>query len=245
MLTELPRVGGRKKMRKYCKIQTVFKRDPATKHKTLILGEYSIPAFSFLAKNRWVFTEKVDGTNIRVKFENGKVEFGGRTDNTQIPAFLIQKLTELFPPEKLKTVLPDGNVCLYGEGYGAKIQKGGGNYIPDGCNFILFDVLCRDWWLERSNVDDIAINLGINTVPIIGTGTLNDAIEKTKAGFRSTIGNCIAEGIVMRPATELFDCGGRRIIAKIKHRDFATRGPSLATEKQAEKWQGVVQNTDS
>lgn len=207
-------------MEEYCKIQTVYKRDPATKHKTLLEGDFSIPVFEYLAKNEWAFTEKIDGTNIRVQLENGSVTFGGRTDNAQIPAFLVQRLMEIFTADKLNTVFPDGTVCLYGEGYGAKIQKGGGSYIPDGCGFILFDVLCGGWWLERENVNDIAAKLNIPAVPIIGTGTLFDAVEQTRGGFESAVGNCIAEGIVMRPKTELCDRAGRRVIAKIKHRDF-------------------------
>ena len=30
-------------MNEYHKIQTVFKRDPETKYKTLLIGEYSVP----------------------------------------------------------------------------------------------------------------------------------------------------------------------------------------------------------
>ncbi len=206
-------------MKEYCKIQTIFKRNPETKFKTLLENEFSIPEFEYLAKNEWTYTEKIDGTNIRIKLNDGKITFGGRTENSQIPAFLIQKLMELFPIEKMMKVFPEGNVCLYGEGYGAKIQKGG-NYIPDGCNFILFDVICGELWLSRENVNDIADQLDIAAVPIIGSGTLHDAVERARLGFKSTIGNCIAEGIVMRPKTELLTRNGKRIIAKIKHRDF-------------------------
>ena len=53
-------------MKEYHKIQTVFKRDPATKIKTLLDVDWSQDAFGYLADNEWVFTEKVDGTNIRV-----------------------------------------------------------------------------------------------------------------------------------------------------------------------------------
>ena len=207
-------------MKEYHKIQTVFKRDPATKNKNLLEGQYSIPAFEYLANNEWIFTEKIDGTNIRVILQNGAVTFGGKTDNAQIPAFLVQKLMEYFPLEKLLAVFPDGNACLYGEGYGARIQKGGGLYIPNGVDFILFDVLCGGYWLERENVADVASKLGIRVVPIIGTGTLKDAIEKTRQGVKSTIGNCVAEGMVMRPAVEMSDRNGNRIITKIKHKDF-------------------------
>ena len=63
-------------------------------------------------------------------------------------------------------------------------------------------------------------SLSIDVVPIIGEGTLNDAIEKTKMGSHSTWGSFNAEGLVMRPKVELFDRFGDRIIAKIKTRDF-------------------------
>ena len=112
-------------MKEYHKIQTVFKRDPDTKFKTLIEGEYSLPAFGYLANNEWVFTEKVDGTNIRVMLTD-KMAFGGKTDNAQLPAKLVERLYERFTEEGLRQQFPDG-VCLYGEGYGARIQKGGGN----------------------------------------------------------------------------------------------------------------------
>jgi hypothetical protein len=207
-------------MKEYHKIQTVFKRDPATKHKNLLEGQYSLPVFEYLADNEWTFTEKIDGTNIRIMFEDGAVTFGGKTDNAQIPAFLVQKLMEYFTPEKLLSIFPDGNACLYGEGYGARIQKGGGLYIPNGVDFILFDVLCGGYWLERANVGDVAGKCGIGVVPVIGTGSLQDAIEETRRGFPSAIGQCVAEGMVMRPAVEMFDRAGHRVITKIKHKDF-------------------------
>ncbi len=55
-------------MKEHHKIQTVYKRDPATKHKTLIADDFSLPEFEFLRNNEWIFTEKVDGTNVRVIF---------------------------------------------------------------------------------------------------------------------------------------------------------------------------------
>ena len=124
-------------MKEYHKIQTVYKRDPDNKFKTLLDGQFSMPEFEYLKDNEWVFTEKIDGTNIRVMFDDGKVTFGGKTDNAQIPAFLYQKLQELFPVDRLRCVFED-SCCLYGEGYGARIQKGGGKYIPEGVSFILF-----------------------------------------------------------------------------------------------------------
>jgi len=208
-------------MNQYHKIQTIYKRDPETNHKTLLEGEYSEPEFEYLKDNKWIFTEKVDGTNIRVMYGEDKiVRFGGKDDSSQISTFLYNKLQDLFTVEILNKVCPDGNICLYGEGCGSGIQKRGGRYISDGVDFILFDVRISDWWLKREDVEDIANKLSIKTVPIIGSGTLQNATEMTKEGFKSQWGDFIAEGLVLRPEIELFSRSGKRIITKIKYKDF-------------------------
>lgn len=212
-------------MSEYHKIQTVYKRDPATKHKTLIDGEYSDPSFAYLAQNAWLFTEKVDGTNIRVIVaDDGRLSFGGKTDNASIPAILVSRLESRFFPQhdRLREMFPAG-ACLYGEGYGPKIQKGGGNYRAD-VDFVLFDVHVGAWWLDRSAVDDVASKLFLDTVPLIGSGSLRDMVEMARLGFSSRWGKFTAEGIVARPAIELQTRAGERIITKVKHRDFAGAG---------------------
>lgn len=207
-------------MQEYHKIDTVFKRDLATNHKTLIDGDYAHDAFAYLANNEWVFTEKVDGTNIRVIIDNGKITFGGKTDAAQIPALLVAKLNERFLPQAdaLAAAFPDGG-CLYGEGYGARIQKSGGRYRPDQ-DFVLFDVRVGEWWLERANIEDVAGKFGLDVVPIIGRGTLAQMVDRAKSGIKSTWGDFAAEGIVARPSVELRSRNGARIITKIKSKDF-------------------------
>ena len=214
-------------MKEYHKINTIFKRDPITNK--IIIGDYSCEEFRYLANNIWEWSEKVDGTNIRIMWNGKDIVFGGKTDDAQMPVFLMYILQELFEGNKKelfksKFVNKDGtlmdSVCLYGEGYGAKIQKGGGNYIKDGVDFVLFDVKIGETWLERENVEDIANHFGLKIVPIIGEGTLSNAVEKVKVGFNSQWGDFIAEGIVLRPKTELRTRRGDRVITKIKYRDF-------------------------
>jgi hypothetical protein len=210
-------------MKQYHKIQTVFLRDPATKYKTLLIWEWAKPEFKYLKDCPWVFTEKVDGTNIRIMF-NGELSFGGKTNNAQIPPKLFDALVRLFSIGTLLECFPDAesgvvDVCLYGEGYGAKIQKGGGKYRQDQ-GFVLFDVRVGNLWLQRKDVEDVAAKLGIDVVPIIGEGTLDDMVFFVEAGFSSRWGDFQAEGIVARPAIELCTRNGERIITKIKYRDF-------------------------
>lgn len=205
-------------MNQYHKIDSVFKRDPSGKN--VLWGDYSRPEFELLKDIEWVWTEKIDGTNIRVMWDGERVKFGGKTDDAQIPVFLLYKLEEMFPAELMASVMK-GPACLYGEGYGAKIQKGGGDYIPDGVSFILFDMLVGDVFLDRALLTEIALSLNCLVVPEVGRGPLSGALEFVKNGFRSVIApGRDSEGLVMRPACELSDRRGKRIITKMKHRDF-------------------------
>jgi len=215
-------------MIEYPKIQSVFKRDEKT-HK-FVEGMYSLPEFEYLKDNEWYFTEKIDGMNIRVIWyphapiisgneTPNKLIFLGKTDNAQLPKHLVEKLQGTFTIEKFKELYPDTSMCLYGEGYGKKIQSGD-KYIPDDVGFILFDVMIDGWWLKRKDVEDIANKLGIDIVPLVGIGNLDLGIDDTKNGFYSRWGNFIAEGIVAKPCVELRTRAGDRVITKMKYKDF-------------------------
>lgn len=211
-------------MKEYHKIQTCFKRDERTKH--IIEGDWTLPEFEYLKENDWVWTEKVDGTNIRVMWDGTNVVFGGKTDNAQIPTSLFYKLQELFEGTVKKQILAKQfgaeftQVCLYGEGYGANIQSGGKYLADKQVDFVLFDCKVGDWYLQREDVEEIANNLGIRIVPIVGTGTMTQAIEVVRNGMQSIWGDFVSEGLVLRPSTELRTRRGDRIITKIKHKDF-------------------------
>ena len=212
-------------MKEYHKIKTVYNRDPENKYKTLLIGEFATPEFEYLANNEWIFTEKVDGTNIRVMFNGESITFGGKTARAQIPADLVNKLSERFLPQLSIfqntfdcSEAGSVEVCFYGEGYGPKIQKGG-KYREDQ-DFVLFDVKIGNWWLQRKDVEDIAENFLLDVVPIIGVGTLHEMVDITRGGFNSNWGNFTAEGIVARPSVELKARSGERIITKIKYKDF-------------------------
>ena len=232
----------------YCKIHSVFKR---TSRGLFIDGDWSRPEFGYLADCPWVWTEKVDGTNIRIGLDSDATpdppdytgpalrtfRIGGRTDRAQIPVTLLEAIGRLNLEPKMREQFPEGDVTLYGEGYGARIQKGGGNYRPDQ-GFVLFDVRCGRWWLQRRAVEEIAANLGINVVPLVlaasaGGVPLKEAVYEFGAwadasfasndptyGVQSRWGNFRAEGVVGTPDVPLFARDGSRVIVKLKHKDF-------------------------
>lgn len=159
-------------MRTYEKIETIFNRD-TTGTKKLILGDFRNETVKFLKDTEWVFTEKIDGTNIRVYWDGHKVEFGGRTDNAEIPRPLLDSLNKIFgtteAEELFEQTFGEKNVILFGEGYGGKVQGVGNEYRPDE-SFILFDVLIGENYQTREWVEKTAQMFSIKVVPVLFTG---------------------------------------------------------------------------
>jgi ATP-dependent RNA circularization protein (DNA/RNA ligase family) len=123
-------------------------------------------------------------------------------------------LTEIFDLSKAN------NVTLYGEGYGAKIQKGGGNYIPDNQDLILFDINIDGVWLEGEYITELAEKMNLKRVPILGTMTTDDIVEFVRREPKSRLGDFAMEGVVCRSKPLLLDRMGERLAFKLKVRDF-------------------------
>lgn len=216
----------------YHKIHSIYKRYTEGENKgKFIFGKYSRPEFEFLKDIEWTWTEKVDGTNIRILWHSdpniSEVVFKGKTDISEMPKHLLARLIELFPEDLMVNVFGIGeekpDVCLYGEGYGYKIQKGGKYFLhPKTVGFVLFDIKIGNTFLKRKVVEEIAEKLNIDVVPIVGRGTLEQAIDFVKGDPTSTFGekNFIMEGVITKPSIDLRDRMGNRIITKIKYCDF-------------------------
>lgn len=206
----------------YNKIETVYNRD-IEGTKKLIEGSFRNETVEYLKDNIWIWTEKIDGTNIRVHWDGHKVEFGGRTDKAQIPNHLLERLEELFGgndnEELFEQMFGEKEVYLFGEGYGPKIQKVGSQYRDD-VDFILFDIMINGNYQPREVMEQIAKALGIDCVPIILEGSIQHAIDFVKIKPISTIGNAPMEGLVGRPKLELRDRTNNRLIVKVKVCDF-------------------------
>ena len=207
-------------LKEYEKIETVFLRDMNTKK--LNEEKYRSKTIEFLKDIDWEFTEKIDGTNIRIYWDGHKVSYYGRTDKAQIPSQLMNRLIELFGgntnEEMFEQTFGETPAMLIGEGYGAKIQSGG-DYRDDN-DFILFDVCVNGKYIDREDVRQIANTFNIDSVPVIMVGKLQEGIDYVKTQPMSKIGKAKMEGLVARPLVELNDKRGNRIIVKIKCCDF-------------------------
>lgn len=214
-------------MHNYIKIETPFNR-ATDGTKKLIYGDYRNEAVKYLSdlSAAWIWTEKIDGTNIGVVWDGHKVSFQGRTERSSIPAHLVNKLQELFgspeTEELFEQKFGEQNVIFFGEGYGNKIQKVGSLYIPDDVSFILFDVYLpdKDLWLKREDVEELAKAFGIECVPVVFIAPLEAAIQYVESKPMSRIGDAPMEGLVGTPTYGLRDRMGNRIIVKVKVKDF-------------------------
>lgn len=218
----------------YEKINTIFQRDTLSKKHPIIIGSYSKDEFELLQDIKWEATEKIDGTNMSCEYipAVGTILVRGKTEKANIPIHILDIVYSLFTKEKLETAFPspkyDNSIIeLFGEMYGNKIQPYGSKYIPNGQNFILFDIKITtnntSIWLSRLSCCDIAESIGIDVVPLIGYYTLKDAVDIVSKGFKSRVAvdpTLDAEGLVLKTPLGLLDRQGNRIITKIKTVDF-------------------------
>lgn len=172
---------------------------------------------------------------LREMFPPEKARFVPETnDKRQTRYFAGGGETEIYEDTDLKGVdendlrmvrLKEFPVYIYGELFGAKIQKGGGNYSAEP-RFSAFDICQQGWWLPIGRFTEMCNDLGLDIAPYYGEYTVKEAEGFVRDGFRTLVDNpvnpdCIEEGIVARPVVPLKDEHGNRIIVKIKHKDYA------------------------
>lgn len=207
----------------YHKIPGPFSRNSSGPDKNKIIPwSWTSPELEFLKDVPWNFTEKIDGTNIRVIWDGHKPEFRGRTDAAQIPAKLLEHLKDTFPEELFEQTFENREVVLFGEGYGSNIQKGGNLYRKEA-SFILFDVYVAGWWLTRDGIIDVANAFDLEVVPLVFQATLTEAIKDMSTHLLPSEvaqSDRLAEGVVGTPAVPLFARSGKRIIVKLKSNDL-------------------------
>lgn len=206
-------------MKEYRKIPNVFKFDEKYK-KVIGLNE----PFNSLSKLTWIGTEKVDGTNIRIHWDGHKIEIGGRTDKAEFQADLKTYLDSIFLTEEMEyifeQVFGEKDVMIFGEGYGPKIQNGG--TYSDTPKFIVFDIDINGYHLNRTKINEVSEKLGLDSVPIVFSGDIYDAIKFVGNNPSSRINaKHEMEGLVLElEDLDIYDSKGERIKCKCKYRDI-------------------------
>lgn len=206
-------------MKYYSKIPNVFKFDAERK-----IAGINDPFYD-LMNITYIGTEKVDGTSIVVHWDGYSFEIGGHTAKSQIPSKLMDTLNNIFMQKEMEYLFEqefgEKEVFIYGEGYGAGIQKGGGLYSQEN-KFIVFDITIDGFELNRANINDVCKKLGLESVPTVFVGNLQEAINYVKSKPFSEVSESEKEmeGIVLSPFCDIYGRNGRRLKCKCKVRDI-------------------------
>ncbi len=234
-------------MEKYPKIYTIFERNKDNlKLVTPILNkQLEIKSLSLIKDI--VVEEKIDGTNACLLLGyNEDIGFYWRyfSRNNEIEELdimyirsTLDKVVDYKLLEKwyLKNFVQipkkDDNpeVRIFGEVYGSKIQKS--NYLPKGeRNFIVFDIKINQTWLSVKDRNEICRNLNLKIVPKIcildRIPTFEECYDLLARKYPKSIIagknnlDMYLEGFIFRPKINLYVAPGRRILGKIKRKDF-------------------------
>ncbi len=238
----------------YPKIDTLYDRDAKF---FVVVGKLRRPEFGNI--KIWSITEKLHGENTRISlYDNGDVVYGGKTDDAELTPRVLEYLQKTFSAEKLKAALWLPNkpvpkqVTIYGETYGGGSTVHGSGLYRKDLSFRLFDCLIDIYWLNRTNLEDVARKLGARCVPLLGTiDFLPTNVREVEYLLERNKKNLVAieeggseiiasEGIVAKSEPMVFYREGeklKRVMWKLKIKDF--KKEELAKFKW--KWQ-VIEN---
>lgn len=173
----------------------------------------------YLRNDDWTFKRKVDGENIRVKWDGNEVLWNGKTDKFVCDSEFTDYMNSTFLEEIFEEKFGrEKTVLLFMERMGKKVQTNELNL--DNVEVVLFDVKIGETWLEEENIKEIATYFGIKTVyDFMPDPNHHDRllalIERMSQGeFKDW------EGIVAQPQVGLRDRRGKRLIVKIKNKDY-------------------------
>lgn len=212
---------------KYDKFSSPFKKD----EKFINTEELS----QDLPYGSWIVTEKIDGTNIRIILTkpdeegNRDIHIGSRKlilnqsdKGSKVYFDCLEELNLNKIKEYFKDV--DSTVIVYGEGYGAGVQKGG--IYSSKKNFRVFDIRIGKAYQDFRYVKKVCLDNQLNLVPIIAELEFL-SYEECVARLKQTSQTYIKEGTGGKPEgfvykfePVLLNKYGERLIFKVKNKDF-------------------------
>jgi len=175
-----------------------------------------------------VVTEKIHGTNSRIGVVEGKLLAGSHGLQRRRPEPEEMATNTYWFPATLEPVtglLDDlGSrhrvAILYGEIYGAKIQKL--HYGQHGgLGFAAFDVFVDGGFLDHDDFAALCERHGVATVPVLGRGPFSlEMVAELSRGPTALPDRHIREGVVVQPVKERTDPQIGRVILKYLSDDY-------------------------
>lgn len=190
--------------------------------------------------------EKIHGTSTHIRWSDNTINFfnGGLCKQMFVNLFDVKALTQMAKS------LDIPKWVIYGEAYGSKLQRMGTTY-GDKTQFVAFEVLIGNAWLNVDQAKKFVDNFGLDFVWYTKTTTNVDELNKyrdqpSKQAEKNGMGSDKkSEGIVIRPLIELKKNNGSRIMAKHKALEFSeTKTPRIVTDEELKVLSQVKEITE-
>lgn len=191
----------------------------------------------------WCATEKIHGANFSYWYQDGEIRVASRSDFVDETFYAAgEAIRENYEAVRALADVIRRPFAVFGELCGGNIQRGVD--YGERKRFLAFDIYYPGAHYESpARAMEMLVQAGFETVPLVATGSLVSLLDLDVEQLVSRViefnaGN-IAEGVVLRPETDLYTSDGSRAIIKKKTAKF--------TEKSREprKPKPVVELTDA
>ena len=199
------------------KTKTLFERDDKFKVKA---SRWFLTEQRFGYIDKWLLTEKMDGTSVILSIGKDGDDFHGRTAKSQftpaMTAFLSVQ-TALACSRLYDHGIEEADI--YAELFGEGIQ--GNPHGMEGMHLRVFDVRIGGFWLDWYNMINVVSKAGLEHVPSLGFTDIEVGTEFVRSAQVATVGTTgYVEGVVARTEEYLYDNQGNRLTWKLKRKDF-------------------------
>jgi Rnl2 family RNA ligase len=180
---------------------------------------------------RWIVTEKLHGANFSFWCDGSEVKVASRTQFVDGTFFNCQAVINKHSPHILewhkKNLTPGDSLVVYGELYGANIQK---EVTYGERRFSAFDVRINKEVQDKVKAVRISAEMGLEFSPILHFGTFEECMnvphefrsKETPEDFPDDQEN-FAEGLVIEPIEPDWFNNGSRIYFKNKTPAFTEK----------------------
>ena len=186
---------------------------------------YRTQELAYIRNSTWSIKRKLDGENIRIYWDGEQALWNGKSNKFQCSAEFQDYMNSTFIEEIFEEKFGrEKEVYIYGEKMGPKTQ---GNELGlDKDEVIIFDVEINGTFLGEEGIRDVAGYFGTRSVyDFMDLGPSTD-INLMSTSLEAIIDDVATnefgdwEGVVCSPTVNIKDHNGKRIIVKIKNKDY-------------------------
>lgn len=206
----------------------------------------------YINDTQWAITEKVHGSNFSINYDsNGNKSFARKSailqdtekfmDYQNIIKDYIAKYDLAY--QEVKKLYPNSeHIHFFGELYGNQKDI---NYNGNG--FYGFDIYVDNRCMDYSDICKIYNKFDILHASPIQIGTFNEVLQYNVEDKFSTLSQSTKwEGVVLRPLKTMHTPNGKRLILKIKTKQYSDIKNIPPTNQSISQWDNILLfNTDT